>query len=196
MEHGLKDIKFYVQKHLAPRAICYITPLVRNKPLWAHAFLRWVYRGLCSDVIYWINLFASSIRPLSVQNWARSPSVKAMTGVRSLLWPHNGRGSVSNHQPHDCLLKRLFRRRSKKTSNLRVTGLCAGNSPETGEFPAQMASNAENVSIWWRHHGEFTSHDDMPVKYIPSIFNTPLIFLFCGSYFLIRGCSHGLLYTN
>ena len=32
------------------------------------------------------------------------------------------------------------------------TGLCAGNSPETGEFPAQMASNAENVSIWWRHH--------------------------------------------
>ena len=44
------------------------------------------------------------------------------------------------------------RRRSKKTSKLRVTGLCAGNSPVTGEFPAQMVSNAENVSIWWRHH--------------------------------------------
>ena len=42
--------------------------------------------------------------------------------------------------------------RSKKTSKLRVTGLCAGNSPGTGEFPAQMASNAENVSIRWRHH--------------------------------------------
>ena len=27
----------------------------------------------------------------------------------------------------------------------------AGNSPGTGEFPAHMASNAENVSIWWRH---------------------------------------------
>ena len=27
-----------------------------------------------------------------------------------------------------------------------------GNSPVTGEFPAQRASNAENVSIWWRHH--------------------------------------------
>ena len=65
---------------------------------------------------------------------------------------HNGRDSVSNHQHHDCLLNRLFRRRSKKTSKLRVTGLCAGNSPGTGEFPAQMASNAENVSIWWRHH--------------------------------------------
>ena len=42
-------------------------------------------------------------------------------------------------------------RRSKKTLKLRVTGLCAGNSLVTGEFPAQMASNAENVSIWWRH---------------------------------------------
>ena len=39
-----------------------------------------------------------------------------------------------------------------KHQKLRVTGLCAGNSPVTGEFPAQMASNAENVSIWWRHH--------------------------------------------
>ena len=54
--------------------------------------------------------------------------------------------------PHDCLLNRLFRRRSKKASNLRVTGLCAGNSPMTGVFPAQMVSNAENVSVWWRHH--------------------------------------------
>ena len=43
-------------------------------------------------------------------------------------------------------------RRSKKTLKLRVTGLCVGNSPVTGEFPAQRASNAENVSIWWRHH--------------------------------------------
>ena len=42
----------------------------------------------------------------------------------------------------------------KKTSKLRVTGLCEGNSPVTGEFPAQMASNAENVSIWWRLHGK------------------------------------------
>ena len=43
-----------------------------------------------------------------------------------LQWRHNGRNSVSIHQPHDCLLNRLFRRRSKKTSKLRVTGLCVG----------------------------------------------------------------------
>ena len=63
----------------------------------------------------------------------------------SLQWRHNERNGVSNHQPHDCLLNRLFRRRSKKTSKLRVAGLCEGNLPMTGEFPAQMASNVENV---------------------------------------------------
>ena len=99
------------------------------------------------------------------------------TASTTLRWRHNELDGVSDHQPHDCLLNRLFGRRSKKTSKLRVTGLCVGNSPGTGEFPAQiasnalrvtglcvwnspgtgefpaqMASNAENVSIWWRHH--------------------------------------------
>ena len=44
------------------------------------------------------------------------------------------------------------KKKKKKKSKLRVTGLCAGNSPDTGEFPAQMASYAKNVSMWWRHH--------------------------------------------
>ena len=65
--------------------------------------------------------------------------------MQALRWRHNGRDGISNHQPHDCLLNRLFTRIiSQKTSKLRVTGLCV--------FPAQMASNAENVSISWRHH--------------------------------------------
>ena len=52
-----------------------------------------------------------------------------------LLWRHNEHGGVSVHQPCDCLLNRLFRRRSKKTSKLRVTSLCVGNSPVTDDFP-------------------------------------------------------------
>ena len=59
---------------------------------------------------------------------------------------------ASRQQPHNCSLNCLFTRRSKKTSKLRATGLCAGNSPGTGEFPTQLASNAENVSISWRRH--------------------------------------------
>ena len=70
----------------------------------------------------------------------------------TLQWRHDDRDGVPNHQPYDCLLTRLFRRRSKNTSKSRVTGFCGGNSSMTGEFPAQGSSNAENVSIWWRHH--------------------------------------------
>ena len=70
----------------------------------------------------------------------------------SLQWLHNEREYVSSHQRLGGLFTRLFRRRSKKTSKVRVTGLCVGNSPVTGEFPTQRVSYAENVSIWWRHH--------------------------------------------
>ena len=84
----------------------------------------------------------------------------------ALRWRHNERDSVSNHQPHDCLLNRLFRRRSKKTSKLRVTGLCVGKSPGTGVFPTQMASYAENVSVWWRHHVKRTSNCIPQIQYV------------------------------
>ena len=106
----------------------------------------------------------------------------------TLHWRQNDHDGVSNHQPHGCLLNRLFRHRSKITSKLRVTGLCAGNSPGTGEFPAQMASNAENASVWWRHHimlgnmhrvtmkyidntsKESTKNDDIPTKFLQNVY--------------------------
>ena len=78
----------------------------------------------------------------------------------SLQWHHNERNGISNHQPHHCLLNHLFWCGSEKTSKLHVTGLCEGNSPVTGEFPTQMASYVENVSIWWYHHvGERCTKD-------------------------------------
>ena len=86
----------------------------------------------------------------------------------TLHWRHDECDGVSNHQPHDCLLKCLFRGRSKKTSKLRVTGLCAGNSLATSEFPARKASNVENVSIWWRHHENFQNvREPILLKLLP-----------------------------
>ena len=84
----------------------------------------------------------------SKSNWLHQTSV--LIFEESLQWRHNEHDVVSNHQPHDCLLNRLFKCRSKNTSKLHVTGLCEGNSPVTDEFLAQRASNAENVSILWR----------------------------------------------
>ena len=50
----------------------------------------------------------------------------------------------------------FIRAQIKKISNLCITGLCEENSPVTGEFSAQRASDAENAVIWWRHHGSVT----------------------------------------
>ena len=68
------------------------------------------------------------------KTWQNVDCVHIYFGVLYLTitpfqWRHNDNDGVSNHQPHGCLLNRLFRRRSKKTSKLRVTGLCVGNSP-------------------------------------------------------------------
>ena len=95
------------------------------------------YHGQLSAVEIWMIIltFEYIISP-----WKSSVYPGMMWNVlASLLWRHNGRDGVSNHQPDDCLLNRLFRRRSKKTSKLRVTGLCAGNSPVTVEFPHKWA---------------------------------------------------------
>ena len=73
--------------------------------------------------------------------------------ANTLQWRQNEHDGASNHQAHNCLLKRLLRRRSKKASKLRVTGLCEGNSPVAGEFPAQRASNAENDDVIMNFHG-------------------------------------------
>ena len=90
---------------------------------------------------------------VTIPDTARSYTVRGVINLSALQWRHNERDGVSNHLRLHCLLICWFRSNSKKTSKLRVTGLCEGNSPVTGVFPAQKASNAENAYIWWRHHG-------------------------------------------
>ena len=120
-------------------------------------------------------------------------SIPCMAGAfEALHWLHNERDGVSDHQPHDCLLNRLFRHRSKKTSKLHETGLCEGNSPVTGEFPAQRASNAENVAIWWRHHGLcilWNSYDNMTSHYFLEVIRlTPWLILLYICWLLVFQC--------
>ena len=67
------------------------------------------------------------------------------TATISLQWRHNECNGVSNHQPDDCLVDRLFRCRSKKTSKLRVTGLCAGHSfVKTTTY----RHNYKSINVW------------------------------------------------
>ena len=85
-----------------------------------------------------VSVFMSPTPSPGQRYFACHPAAWLMIGIQStyqisdsisLQWRHNDHDDVWNHQPHECLLNRLFRHRSKKTSKLRVTGLCAGNSP-------------------------------------------------------------------
>ena len=75
----------------------------------------------------------------------------------ALQWRHNDHNGVSNHQPHGCLLNCLFRRRSEKTSKLRVTGLCVWNSPGPVNSPHKGPVTRKMFPfddvIMWAWHG-------------------------------------------
>ena len=118
--------------------------LNRNYPIWSLSVRSEGITIVWAFVVYEIHRsFETYEYTYIIYIWCHTSCLH----TNSLEWHHNGRDGVSNHQPSQCLLNHLFRRRSKKTSKLRVTGLCAGNSPVTGEFPAQRAGNAENISI-------------------------------------------------
>ena len=69
----------------------------------------------------------------------------------TLWWHHNERDGVSNHRCLDCLLLKPFVQvQIKETPKLCVTGLCEGKHRSPVDSPPK--GNAENVSIWWRHH--------------------------------------------
>ena len=99
------------------------------------------YICVCVCVLIWTSCLTNSrvagnwytmtvtVNSWKLSWWITSHVLYAVKPVGKLHWRHNDHDGVSNHQPHGCLLNRLFRRRSKKTPKLRITGLCAGNSP-------------------------------------------------------------------
>ena len=93
-------------------------------------------------------LLSDKTRIHSYTKQAQKPQITRLNFFKLKIWKVYCDRVLRNACTYSC----VQRRRSKKTSKLRVTGLCAGNSPVTGDFPAQIASNAENVPIWWRHH--------------------------------------------
>ena len=139
-----------------------------RKQLWGWWFETpslWSYSNVVSgttlDRDMFIYIYKSNLSALQWRHPQKNSAYLEITNTAlysHLKWRHIGGDGVPNHQSHDCLLNRIFRRISKKTSKLRVTGLCEGDSPVTGEFSTQMARNAENVSIWWRHHERHRVH--------------------------------------
>ena len=91
-----------------------------------------------------LQYYGSSYNCLTSPSGATRWQHQITNGPITLQWRHNEHNGVWNHQPHDCLLNRFFRRRSKKTLKLRVTDLGAGfhqwpaNSPHKGPVTWKM----------------------------------------------------------
>ena len=118
-----------------------LMPKRRKTITWTNDDLNWplLMEGLAQGYSNSIANALGSLQPLIYLH--TSPSGLIVLS-QSLQWRHNN--GISNPRCLDCLLNRLYRRRPKKTSKLRVTGLCE----VTGDFPSQRTCNAENVSIW------------------------------------------------
>ena len=115
--------------------------------------------------------------------------------IHALQWRHNGRDGVSNHWREHCLLSRFFSSRSKKTSKFRVTGLCPRNSPVTGEFPIQKASNAKKISIGWHHHRCAKVLCTFKEQF--KIYNKKMTCIFCQKSFIqFNGKIHDVIYFD
>ena len=124
-------------------------------PLWRHCNGMQIYK-------FYRKLMAAileSVTWLHFLQWRQeycSPAAKKTSSAQMNVPQHYNDVIISAMaSPITSITTVYSRHRSKKTSKLRVTGLCEGNSLFISEFPAQRASNAENVSILWRHHENF-----------------------------------------
>ena len=101
-------IGYFCKPHLKAK-FCKILPI-------SYFWVADVFWNVCTRQMQWVLQANEILRDILYHN---SPCF-------SLQWRHNGRNGIANHQRLDCLLYRLFRRRPKKTSKLRVTGLVRG----------------------------------------------------------------------
>ena len=129
--------------------------------IWLVANRHWVVLGIhpkAVDLFKCQKLFLCRLWNTIETLWPRSSLRRyplASSTAVSLRWRHNSRDGPSDHQRLGCLLSRLFRRRSRKTTKFRTTGLCERNPSVTDGFRSQRASNVENVSMWWRPHNRY-----------------------------------------
>ena len=110
---------------------------------------QWIYSSQNAKVLILLtsnNQYNEDIVMLTfVIRWRHSVvTVKATLATDfTLQWRHNERNCDPNHRRLDCLLNRMFWRKPKKTSMLRVTGICVGNSPEN-------SFSKTTIHVWYR----------------------------------------------
>ena len=118
-------------------------PILTWHPSFAWCNLTWHVQYIYIHVWIWknTNLRIQLHLPTTEVGLEGPPCVFRLS---TLQCGHNGRDGFSNHQPHDCLLNRLFGRRSKKTSNSALLAFVRGihrspvNSPRKWQVTLKM----------------------------------------------------------
>ena len=82
-----------------------------------------------------------------------------------LQWRYNGHDDVSNQHCLDCSLftQTFVQAQIKENTKAMRHRTLWGEFTGSGEFPSQMDSNAENFSIWWRHHANLVLTMECPL---------------------------------
>ena len=125
-----------------------------------HAFI--LLLGVCSQCVNACYLLSEFFQCYIFYSFATlSPTLPPIT-------------AMSNDR-HDVLNKLT----TKKIQRSALLSLCEGNPSVTGGFPAQRDSNAEHVSIWWRHNATLLTttsliHSRRPLIIVLLVLSPPL----------------------
>ena len=115
--------------------------MINVRPVLQHYLWSWCW-AFSKDLLghfEWCHLVNDQLLPFKMNSHEDFRNPKSGDMSNTLQLRHNWRDGVSNHRRINCLPNILFRRRSKKTSRLRITGFCVGKPLVTSGFPSQMA---------------------------------------------------------
>ena len=120
-------------------SLCWLLTFILYVCLISSEYIKYPWKWMkfrcknCLNISITIRWLHNSVRP---------------SAAYTLQWLHNGRNSPPLFTQPEPFIQTQIKENIKAP---RHWPMC-GNSLVTSEFPAQMASYAENVSIWWRHH--------------------------------------------
>ena len=135
--------------------------------LYSSGLLHWHWGDRIVDQVFWCTDHATH---KALYAFSKIQGCNIL--VNHLQWRNNACNGVSNHWRLDRLLNHCSgadQRKHQSSASLAF----GGNSPVTGEYPVQMASNTENVSNWLRRHDiADDSHDiHFTVLYCPRLYS-------------------------
>ena len=136
----------------------YFTPLWLTEPktIITNAYISNLHEKTCDTIMTpyytFLSLLSDCTGNWQIERVSNNTRVEVTQFVKKIQGRHNERDGVSNHRRLHCLLNRLFGEDQRKHQISASLAFFAGIQRWL-VTPLTKVSNAENVSIWWHHHG-------------------------------------------